>query len=75
MDDAITQLKDLEQRLRAQAAPVRERVRRLGPAGLYAMAAQDLAWAEQTSDPLQRELHLKAARAAEKLADRALTLG
>lgn len=72
MDDAITHLQDLEKRLRAQAVPVRAKVARLGPAGLYAMAAQDLRWAEAATDPAQRRLHLTAARAAEQLADRAL---
>lgn len=72
MDDALSRLQDLEQRLTAQAAPVRERVRQLGPAGLFAMAAQDQAAAEAAMDPSQRELHLTAARAAEQLADGAL---
>ncbi len=63
-------LKHLEQRLEAQAAPVRSRLQRLGRPGLYAMAAEELRLAEATVDPRDAELHRSAAEAAETLADR-----
>jgi hypothetical protein len=65
-------LKQLEQRLERQAAPVRARLEWLGTAGLYAMAAEELRIAEASSDPQAAALHRGAAVAAEALADHLL---
>jgi hypothetical protein len=62
-------LKDVAARLEARAAPVREHYGAMGPAGLYALAAQHRAAAEVAVSRADYEVQLSAADAAEALAD------
>lgn len=64
------ELEGVERRLARQAAPVRERLHRMGPAGLFAIAADEAAKAEAAEDEDERHIHALAARAAQTLAER-----
>lgn len=68
-------LREVEEQLQALARPVRRRYERLGPAGLYALAAAELRLAAITRDDTARRVHESAAAAAETLADRAVARG
>jgi hypothetical protein len=77
MDDADAKLaelerniRDLRDRLDTIAAPLQSRMEALGPAGLFALAAEEATRAECEYHHARRRLHLDAARAAEALADR-----
>lgn len=62
-------LKDLEGRLEILAGPVRSRLQGLGPAGLYALAADEQRAADLAKNADARSLHALAAVAAQALAD------
>jgi hypothetical protein len=59
----------VRRRLSAQARPVRAKLEALGPAGLFALAADEHRKADASEDVDERRVHLGAARAAEALAD------
>jgi hypothetical protein len=70
LDDIEERLKALEQRLDAANKPVRKKLAALGPAGLFAVAAEEEAAAEVEIDRDARRVRLIAARAAQSLAER-----
>lgn len=75
MDRTAFELQEIEGRLVHQARPVRERMERLGPGGLYALAAAEQRKADVTRDPDVRKVYLASAAAAEALGDLAAGLG
>ncbi len=68
-------LKALEARLRDQNAPARARFERLGPRGLFELAAAEQLEADCATDPDERRLHRVAARAAQTMAERLVDAG
>lgn len=75
LERQTARLREVEQQLQALARPVAQRYERLGPAGLYALAAAELRLAAISRDDSARRVHEGAAAAAETLADRAVARG
>lgn len=72
LDRHARELREIRQRLEAEAKPVRDRYDRLGTGGLYALAATEQRLADVSRDGAQRRLHIAAAMAAQALADDAV---
>lgn len=69
LDRLARELKDIELRATEQARPIRDRMNRLGAAGLYALAAAEQREADIARDEAGRSVHLAGAMAAQALAD------
>jgi len=70
LGDLAGRLQAVRERLDAQAAPTRERLLALGPAGLFAVAAAEQRLADTTQDRQRRRVHVVAANAAQRLGER-----
>lgn len=69
LDDLASRLRAARERLDAQAAPSRERLIALGPAGLFAVAAAEQRLADLSQDRQMRRVHVVAANAAQRLGE------
>ena len=68
--DALGERLDaVRRRLESRTAPTRERLADLGPAGLFALAADELRLADAEVDRAQRRVHVIAANAAQRLGE------
>lgn len=72
LERQAARLREVEEQLQELARPARQRYERLGPVGLYSLAASELRLAATSRDPEARRLHETAAAAAEALGDRAV---
>ena len=74
MDDPLEglarELQQVERRLAQQTAPLRAELTALGPAGLFAVAADEQQQADDSDDAALARVHGVAARAAQTLAER-----
>jgi hypothetical protein len=69
LDDLTERLRAVRRRLEVHADPVRERLASLGPAGLFAVAAEEQRLAELEQDRARRRVHVIAANAAQRLGE------
>jgi hypothetical protein len=67
--DVARKMRFARERVDEVAAPVRARLEALGPAGLFALAAEEDRLAAAALEPARRALHLDASQAAQTLGE------